>query len=357
MKEQHSINVKAGDDSPSDSSIISFITEPKRPMIGKSLYERLQYLFVRWIVCMHISMSIVENPIFRELLRWFNADLICWLPKAHKTIKGWIMDSFKKTKDEVRVMIQQSKSNIHLSFDLWTSNNSLALLGIIAHFVDDQHQIRTVMLVLRRVKGAHTGENLAVILAQIIHEYDFIDRLGYFVLDNASSNNTCIDHLLRSIAPHLQKKHRRLRCMGHIINLAAQALLIGKIPKVLKAELALARALDREQEELILWRQRGPIGKLHNIVKYIRITPQRREKFLSTTIGDLLDDYELDQLMVISDNATRWNSADDMIERGLKLRRRIDIFCLEHHDDLIADYLTGEEWQTLISLHDILKPF
>ena len=62
--------------------------------------------------------------------------------------------------------------------------------------------------------------------------------------------------------------------------------------------------------------------------------------------------------MVKSDNATRWNSSNYMNERGLKLRRRIDLYCLERYDNtLAADCFSNDDWQTLTGLHKILRPF
>lgn len=94
------------------------------------------------------------------------------------------------------------------------------MLAVCAYFTDEQYQLKTVMLALRRIRGSHSGENIAQTLYHVIKEFEINERLGYFVLDNAESNDTCIKHLLLKIAPHLQKKHRRLRYIGHIMNLA-----------------------------------------------------------------------------------------------------------------------------------------
>ena len=267
------------------------------------------------------------------------------------------MEAFAKEKDKIKLILKHAKSNIHLSFDLWTSDNSLALLAVCAHFTDKHHQLRTIMLALRRIRGSHSGENIAQTLYHVIKEFEINERLGYFVLDNAESNDTCIEHLLLKIAPQLQKKHRRLRCMGHILNLACQALLFGDVPEQHQANVHLVRALQDEQRELNIWRKKGPIGKLHNVVRFIRNTPQRREAFMSITVGDTLTDTDFDHLMVKSDNATRWNSAHDMIHRALKLRRRIDIYCFDHKSSLEQDTLTSDDWTSLTALNEILEPF
>src|SRR5436190_1585468 len=57
----------------------------------------------------------------------------------------------------------------------------------------------------------------------VIEGYKLIDRISYFALDNASSNDTCVREILAKLRPDLDYKNRRLRCFGHIINLAVKA--------------------------------------------------------------------------------------------------------------------------------------
>jgi hypothetical protein len=47
--------------------------------------------------------------------------------------------------------------------------------------------------------------------------------------------------------------------------------------------------------------------------------------------------------MVILDNATRWNSTYNSLHRGLKLRRRLDLFSYQYIDDLGKDYLANND--------------
>ena len=41
-----------------------------------------------------------------------------------------------------------------------------------------------------------------------------------------------------------------------------------------------------------LWRKRGAIGRLNNIVRYIRASPQRRQFFKSIVIGGELAEFD-----------------------------------------------------------------
>jgi hypothetical protein len=53
----------------------------------------------------------------------------------------------------------------------------------------------------------------------------------------------------------------------------AKAFLYGANPAAFEAEIISTRELDLLEEELNIWRRKGPIGKLHNNVMFIRRTP------------------------------------------------------------------------------------
>lgn len=66
-------------------------------------------------------------------------------------------------------------------------------------------------------------------LLQVLQDYGINgNNLGWFVLDNASNNDTALAELAKSLSFDISKK--RLRCVGHMINLAADAFLTGGDP-------------------------------------------------------------------------------------------------------------------------------
>lgn len=166
---------------------------------------------------------------------------------------------------------------------------------------------------------------------------------------------------------------RRLRCLGHVINLSAKAFLYGEEFDAFEKDAESVRENSELLKELNIWRRRGPVGKLHNVVIFICRTPQRREKFAEIKgLDGTPDDY--DHLSLLSDNATRWNSLYLMIERAIKLRDRIDRFCIDHADSMHGstkkaqtnlekeqllknDTLSGDDWKALAEVMDILKKF
>jgi hypothetical protein len=42
------------------------------------------------------------------------------------------------------------------------------------------------------LKGPHSGENIAALLSTVIDFYNISADLGFFMMDNASNNDTCV---------------------------------------------------------------------------------------------------------------------------------------------------------------------
>lgn len=152
LQSKHHIDIDGKSKALSAYNITQYIADPNdaalMPLVGLDLGEKLKHYFVRWTVSAHIAVNVVENQYFRQLLKVFSSNMLKLLPLSHNTIKEWVMEAYKQKKREVRNMISHSQSNVHLSFNLWTSENSLALLAVCGHFVDMDYNIQTMMLTL-----------------------------------------------------------------------------------------------------------------------------------------------------------------------------------------------------------------
>ena len=113
--------------------------------------------------------------------------------------------------------------------------------------------------------------------------------------DNAESNDTCIDAVLRALYQNMsvkQRKARQLRCFGHITNLCAQAFIVGKDSEKICKQISTAYRNEDMAAVEKLWRKRGAVGLLHNIVRFIRLTPQRRGFFARIQMGGSLAEFD-----------------------------------------------------------------
>jgi hAT family C-terminal dimerisation region len=344
-------------------------------------WELLKLRLIEWIVVMHITFSQVESEWFRRFLTVLSPNLAEWIPRAGNTVRAWIITEFQRHQEAVKRELHTSKSRIHLSFDLWTSPNNMAFVGIVGHFMSSKFKVQNTLLGFRRLRGTHTGNNIAEAVLKVIYKYGLShDTIGWFVLDNASSNDTCVAEILKGLNINDTVEHRRLRCLGHIINLSAKAFLFGSDPNAFDEDIEKTQRYEELKKEREHWRKQGPIGKLHNIVTYILSTPQRREEFEEKVQGEIEKQKEFlartvqrnedadvilkHPLTVVRDNLTRWNSVFAMIQRAIILKDPLDLFIKRAREKPASelplpeeDELTASDWKVLERTRDILEPF
>jgi hypothetical protein len=168
------------------------------------------------------------------------------------------------------------------------------MCGIAAHFIGHQGHIQTVLLALRRMTGAHGSNQIAEIIVGVVTEYDFTERLGVYISDNTELNDTTWRATLEVLHPERDSKASRSRCLSYIINLATKAFMFGKnveafeaiVDTVTDSTLWDSQKMRTAQNE---WHKRGALGKIYNIIVFIRISSQRKEAFKKITVDDIND--------------------------------------------------------------------
>jgi hypothetical protein len=266
-----------------------------------------------------------------------------------------IQKSFLEAQDIIRKKVQSAVSSIHLPVDIWTSPDQRRhlFLAVVAHFTDAQDNTLQKALLGLPVVVNHSGDEQFKSLLPVLHSYGIVRKLGVIMGDNSSTNDT----LCREISRHLEEEEdlkwdpvrQRLRCLGHIINLAVQAFLFQGI---IDMEELKSYGQDepedpkRAQTKAQRFRLLGPLGKLHNIIVHTR-----------SSSGHIADFCSLAERMVPVDGCTRWNSWYMMLEVALTLAPAIDAYSKKHFKTLKADYLMPDDWIRLRKIKEFLYPF
>ena len=115
---------------------------------------------------------------------------------------------------------------------------------------------------------------MAKVVIAIFNNFNItVEKLGYFVLNNAYNNNTTINTIALKIG--FSALERRLGCGPHTYNLIGQLIIFGKDKESYDNSLsqAIMEALEMEK-----WRANGPIDVLLGIINYIK-TPQQYALF------------------------------------------------------------------------------
>lgn len=324
-----------------------------------------------------LPRNFVNWPEFHALLYAVNPLSPEVTISAPNTASAHIEKSYQRHRETVERTLHKSKSLIHFSVDLWSAPGAKSLFGAHAQWVDDQYKLRKALLGLPQVRFSHGGENQAAHFMDIVRDFKLAHLIGYFTTDNAGSNDTLLESLAKSLlveyGVRINPKKRRIRCLGHIINLVLSAFLFADNQTAL--EEVLEHAIEEEEETLVCellieklrnlkgskgkknkkkddftgWRSIGALGKLHNIAVYLKIS-------------DILSDHwrQLSPNLNLGiDNTTRWNSWYLLIKRAVSKRSEIMEICRRHKKDFGdgKDILTEEEWEQLEGTEEFLQPF
>ncbi|KAM5529824.1 hAT family dimerization domain protein [Fusarium oxysporum f. sp. phaseoli] len=317
---------------------------PREQEIANSLVKsfdrkHFQRLLLEWIIEENHSFSICEQGRLRQIFEYLNPLVkITDASITRKTIRHRILSAYESHKGKVIAALKQSSGLIHVSFDGWKSGNRHSLYGIACFFRDENSQPRKLVLGVPELRTRHFGHNIAAEILDVLDAYGIQDRIGYFTLDNAESNNKAMEVIGGELG--FVGSTRRGRCFGHTLNLSAKALLFGHNVEAFEEQLSGAAALS--EAEHALWRRKGPVGKLHNLVVEVRRSDQLT--YLLRSIQRSEFEMSLDPrikarkpLDLVIDNDTRWLSQLYMIRRALTLRPFVEQLVLKHRQQWEQD--------------------
>ncbi|OBS17536.1 hypothetical protein FPOA_26348 [Fusarium poae] len=309
-------------------------------IIGR--FDRLDFqrLVVSWIINSNSSFRQSEDPYLRAAFEYLNP--LVKTTEAHithNTVRRRILQVYEENKAEIKRVLATAPGLLHIAFDGWRSNNRHALYGICCYFLNTLGQPGKLVLGLPELVDRHSGDNIATHVVEVLRSYGITHKVGYFTLDNASNNDTAMEEIGKALG--FEGKTRRLRCFGHILNLAVKALLFGHNSEAFEDDIQGNEALDAKSHEL--WRRKGPVGKLHNLIFWIHRSDSLTNllRSLQLTVYSKSDDLVVrakKPLDVIIDVVTRWLSTLYMIRRALLLK------------DFLEDlwYEQKSEWEGLV---------
>ncbi|OAA63224.1 transposase [Akanthomyces lecanii RCEF 1005] len=301
--------------------------DPKEQAIANALIRRFdrdhfQKLLLEWVVDANISFRQPEHSRLRRIFEYLNPSVaVTNAHISHNTVRKRIVDLHCRHRAQIVDHLRNIPGQIHIAFDGWRSRNRHALYGIVCFYVDNNGAPSKLVLGLPELKMSHSGENIAAQVLEILESYEILDKLGYITLDNAANMDSAAEEIAKTRG--LDPSKRRIRCFGHVLNLVVKALLFGHKAEAFEADVDGEPGFDAAQHEI--WRKKGPIGKLHNLVHWIhrsdKLTYRLRalqEEFFQHS--DSPENRTRKPLDVVLDNHTRWLSTLYMIRRGLKLR-------------------------------------
>ena len=242
--------------------------------------QNLPYTLLDWLEFWGVILSV--NYMAKDVLKL-----------ARKDVPKLIESTYLLHHERLLEKLQNVLGWIHFSIDMWTLPAKTGFQVIVVHWADaETRRVESALLSLKEFKGSHGGEEQARVFLKVIQEAGLQDKLRFFTMDNHLSNDKMLRHIKEEIE-NFDPILRRVRCYGHILNLAVQAFLFGsskwsgedQADKEEAIDLAI-QAMSQLSKDSILdikdrqeiarkWRRLGSLGKLYNINVWARASTER----------------------------------------------------------------------------------
>ena len=160
-----------------------------------------------------------------------------------------------------------------------------------AHWVDNDYELKEILLDALEIRGAHTGVNMVTNLLTTLEEFSIKEKRFCVTGDNASNNKI----MAREIEKHVvgfEADNNLLGCAGHVFNLAAVAGLsaLGYVARddfatIDEDEERETKVVDfnwgeeREDEGDNTFDPASIVDRVREFCKFVRASPQRRKQF------------------------------------------------------------------------------
>ena len=123
--------------------------------------------------------------------------------------------------------------------------------------------------------------------------YEIGPKLGYFVGDNIGSNDTGICCIFQALCSDIRDSDsRRVRCIGHIINLVAKAFLFKQDVESLEDENLIKEQISKLLAVRKNWLINESYDKLHKTVNFICDILQRRDEWFSIANSEIEEEFK-----------------------------------------------------------------
>ncbi|WKT54416.1 Ribonuclease H-like superfamily [Fusarium oxysporum f. sp. vasinfectum] len=297
--------------------------------------DHFQRLLLEWVA---VSFRQPEHFRLRRIFEYLNPSVAAKNARiSRNTVRKRIADLNVKVPGQ-----------IHIAFDGWRPRNRHALYEIVCFYVDDNGAPSKLVPGLPELKGSHSGEIIAAQILESLESYEIIDKVGYMTLDNAGNMDTATQETAMAMGVDL--KQRRVRYFGHVLNMVTKALLFGQNPAAFKAEVDEEPGFDAVQHAI--WRKRGPVGKLHNLIHWIHRSDKLTHR-LRALQGDFFQHSDSPRIRarkpldVIRDNQTRW------LECRNGVRRKEEVPLCVREESLLSE----NDWKVVELMDEVLVDF
>lgn len=302
-----------------------------------------------FLVSCGVNYSSLEDQTFVALLEACNpaAKKLIAKPEA---MREHILNQLQTAKATLALRFAGTDAFINLTCDAWTSPAGHPMLELVAHWIDNDWSLRSLLIAFVRLDGPHNETNVVEAVHRTLLAYGIQDKIMCITADNISEA-ALSGGALNKLVNRFHPTHHLIGCMTHAIDAAGQVILT-QFQEDDKASTKADQGMSSIAVDVNhIANHQTIIGRLYSLAGRLKTSPEAKEKFLET--ASLL--VEGDPLEVFFDYSPVWHATYYMLEQAIKLRDAINMACAQDVESSKLQ-ITPNEWDKVANLLRILKP-
>jgi len=103
-----------------------------------------------------------------------------------------------REKERLKEFLHSIPIRVAFTLDCWTSLNTDGYISLNAHYIDDNWCLQKRILKFSFMPPPHNGVSLAEKILLLLKDWRLDKKVMSLTLDNASSNDLCVEHVEKS---------------------------------------------------------------------------------------------------------------------------------------------------------------
>ena len=287
-------------------SIAAFASTPKKYTHKEPRQVRITDKVVNFVAGTLQPLSVVETEEYRDMMEVMDPRYIV---PSRKHLSTKLIPNKCEDLNKVMCTALRRASSVSVTVDIWSSRQMRSFLGITAHYISPDWELRSAMLACKPFSGRHTAENISAQFEETLTVFDISTKVSHVVSDSASNMRSAF-----SLPGYVQETVEDL--VGDDLSDNEDSEIETDIVENIFAFLPEHDPCFAHTLQLVVkdgLKEAGAltkvIAKASKVVTYVR---------KSTIATDLLEGEGRLQAA----NATRWNSEVKMIRSVLKISQQ-----------------------------------
>ena len=129
-------------------------------------------------------LSVVETEKYRDMMEVMDPRYIV---PSRKHLSTKLIPNKCEDLNKVMCTALRRASSVSVTVDIWSSRQMRSFLGITAHYISPDWELRSAMLACKPFSERHTAENISAQFEETLTVFDISTKVSHVVSDSASN--------------------------------------------------------------------------------------------------------------------------------------------------------------------------